>query len=91
MLCLLHNKNGEQGMLTKLDVLNALEEKGYKGVKLYRIGDGDKAFWVFQYPKIHVMYARVLTPYISDYPLEVWLNEFDLMLEETSMMKIGAL
>jgi hypothetical protein len=37
------------------------------------------------------MYARVLTPYIHDYPLEVWLNEFDLMLEETSMMKIGAL
>jgi hypothetical protein len=78
-------------MLQKGDVLNALEAKGYKGVKLYRMGDGDKAIWVFQYPKIHVMHARVLTPYISDLTLEVWLNEFDMMLEETSMMKLGAL
>jgi len=78
-------------MLTKRDVLNALEKKGYRDVKLYRSGEGDKAFWIFQYPKIHVMYARVLTPYIDNYPLEVWLNEFDMMLEETSMMKIGAL
>jgi hypothetical protein len=78
-------------MLTKLAVINALEQKGYKGVKLYRLGDGDKAYWVFQYPQIHVMYARVLTPYISNYPLAVWLNEFEMMLEETSMMKSGAL